>query len=130
MTDLKYRLGRNEHIPHRLHRDDLAIVNELHLLIKGRRNGPGSVDPWSAQKQVKGCRNPQNLKDSDKRGRTDQQLDLQCTHDLPPSTDISSDGLSGGTKIRRSVSKSDGGGQRAYVQGRAIVQKDGWDSTA
>ena len=45
VTNLKYRLGRNEHISHRLHHDDLAIVNKLHLLMKGRRNGPGSVDP-------------------------------------------------------------------------------------
>ena len=48
MADLKYRLSRNKHVSHRLHCDDLAIANELHLLMKGRRNGLGSVDPRSA----------------------------------------------------------------------------------
>ena len=50
MTNLKHRLSRNKHVSHRLHCDDLAVVNELHLLMKGRRNGIGSVDPRSAQK--------------------------------------------------------------------------------
>ena len=130
VTNLEHRLGSNEHVPHRLYHDDLIIVNKLHLLMKGRRDGPDSVDPRSAQKQVKGCRNPQNLKDGDKSGRTDQQLDLQCTNDLSPSTVICANGLSGGTEIRRSISKGDGSGKRTYVQGRAIVQKDRWDSAA
>ena len=66
MTDLKYQLNINKHVSHGLHYDDLAIVNELHLLMKGRRNGIGSMDPRSAQKQVKGGENPQNLEYSDK----------------------------------------------------------------
>ena len=50
MTNLKHRLNINKHVSHRLHYDDLAVVNELHLLMKGRRNGPGSMDLRSAQK--------------------------------------------------------------------------------
>ena len=72
VTNLKHRLDINEHISYILHHDGLAIMNKLHLLMKGRRNSLSSVDPWSAQKQVKGCRNPQNLKNGDKSGQIDQ----------------------------------------------------------
>ena len=70
VTNLKHRLSRNKNVSHGLHYDDLAIVNELHLLMKGKRNGPGSEDPRLAQKQVKGCGTPQNLEYSDKCSRT------------------------------------------------------------
>ncbi|WJZ98755.1 hypothetical protein VitviT2T_017263 [Vitis vinifera] len=60
--------------------------------------------------------------------RVQDELNLQCTHDLSTGAVISSDGLSGWAEIRWCVSKSDGGGQRTYVQGQAIVQKDRWNS--
>ena len=128
MTNLKLWLSRNEHISHRLHCDNLVIVNKLHLLMKGRRNDPSFVDLRSAQKQVKGCRNPQNLEQSDKSGRTYQQLNLQSAHDLILSAIISSNCLSGGTEIKGCVAKGNGSGQMTDVQGRAIVQNDRWDS--
>ena len=110
--------------------NDLAIMNKLHLLRKGKRNGLGSVDPRSAQKQVKGCRNPQNLEQSGKGGRTYQQLNLQSAHNLSPTTIICLDCLSGGTKVSGRIAEGDGSGQRTDVQGRAIVQNNRWDSTA
>ena len=70
MTNMKHWLKRNEHISHKLHYDDLTIVNELHFLMNGIRNGPNFVDPRSAQKQAKGSRNPQNMEQSDKNGWT------------------------------------------------------------
>ena len=48
------------------------------------------MDPRSSQKQVKGCRNPQNLEYGDKHGRTYQELNLQGTHNLSPGIVISS----------------------------------------
>ena len=38
MADLKYWLGKGKHIFGRWYRDDLPIMIELHLLMKGRRN--------------------------------------------------------------------------------------------
>ena len=76
MTDLKHWLRKNKHISNGLDCDDLAIVNELHLLMKGRRNNPSSVNPRSTQKQVEGRRNPQNLEQYGKSGQTYQQLNL------------------------------------------------------
>ena len=129
MADLEHWLNGNEHVPCRLYDDNLTLVNELHFLMKCRRDGSNSVNPRSAQKQVKGCMNPQYLEHGDQSGRTNQQLDLQCARGLPLSTLISANGLSGMTEIRGCVSKGNGGGQRTYVQGRTIVQEDRWNLT-
>ena len=108
MTDLKYWLIRNKHISHRLHCDDLPIMNELYLLMKGKMNSPNSVNPRLTQKQVKGCRNPQSLEQYGKNGRTYQQLNLQGAHNLHPSAIIGLDFLSGGTKVRGRIAKGNG----------------------
>ena len=99
-------------------------MNELRLLMKGRMNSSGSVNPSSTQEQVKGCRNPQNLEQSGKGGRTYQQLNLQSAHNLSPTAIICLDCLSGGTKVSGRIAEGDGSGQRTDVQGQAIVQND------
>ena len=48
VTNLEYRLDRDEPITRRLHHDGPTIMNKLHLLIKGKRNSSDSMDPWSA----------------------------------------------------------------------------------
>ena len=92
MTDLKHWLKRSKHISNRPHCDDLPIMNELHLLMKGRRDDSSSMNPKSAQ--VKECRNPQNLEHNTKCSWT-----YQSAHDLPLSAIICSNCLSRETKV-------------------------------
>ena len=54
MANLQHRLKGSDDISIRLYQDDLSLMYELYLLVKGKWYGASIMNPRAAEKQVEG----------------------------------------------------------------------------